>query len=170
MPYKRHIVTGVFTTAHGVTRGLAMLRDARLGSATVYSPLQLREIEAEMSRPEGLISFFALLGSLIGATAGFVLTVGSSVELSIVTGGQPIISLPPFLVVIFELTILFGVLGTILGMFFSIRQGTTEGGSYDPRFSIDRFGLRIDCDDDRVGTARELLVKAGAEQVRDEKY
>jgi hypothetical protein len=74
------------------------------------------------------------------------------------------------LVISFELTILFGVLGTVLGMFWSILRGKGEPESYCSRFSADRFGLEVNCSQDRVAFARDLLSKAGAEEVGNEKY
>lgn len=86
-----------------------------------------------------------------------------------ITGGQPIISLPPFFVISFELAILFGVITTVMGMLWGFSRNRINPKIYHPRFSADRFGLHVVCDEDQIVSVKNLLSTAGAEEVRDEK-
>lgn len=167
---KRNTVTAQFKTVEAALQAARSLRNAGLHDATVYSPFQNHEIEAETGRAVGPVSLLALLGAMTGAGLGLSLTIGTSVQHPTMTGGQPIVSLPPFLVITFEMTILFGVLGTVVGMFWGIWRGKSKKASYHSRFSVDRIGLAIECSMDKVATARDLLSQGGAEEVRDEKF
>jgi hypothetical protein len=68
----------------------------------------------------------------------------------------------------FEMTILFGALSTLLGialnaLFAARRRGTV---AYDPRFSNDKFGIFVPVAADRAAAVESLLRDAGAEEVR----
>ncbi len=103
---------------------------------------------------------------MVGAITGFILTIGASLHNPIVSGGKPIVSLPAFLIIAFELTILFGALATIAGMFWAMGLPRfTLDDSYDPRFSADRFGIRVVCRKDQGESVAEILRAAGAEEV-----
>ena len=86
----------------------------------------------------------------------------------LLVGGKPIVSLPPFVVIGFETTILLGALSTVLGMFLNARLprlGRSPG--YDPRFSSDKIGIVAFGGPAQLDGAREVLRDAGAEEVKD---
>jgi len=85
-----------------------------------------------------------------------------------VVGGKPVGSIPPYVVIMFEMTILFGALTTILGILFNAvfaarRLGTV---AWDPRFTNDKFGIFVPCGPDAARAVEQLLRGAGAEEVR----
>ena len=58
--------------------------------------------------------------------------------------GAPVI--PPFVVIAFELTILFGGIATLIGMVTLGRLPRFRPiAAYDPRFTNDRFGVAVHC-------------------------
>jgi molybdopterin-containing oxidoreductase family membrane subunit len=77
------------------------------------------------------------------------------------------VSIPPFVVIAFELTILLGGLCTPLGLFVTARLPSLWlSPRYDPRFSGDRFGVEVTCDASERPAVEDLLRSAGAEEVR----
>ena len=50
-----------------------------------------------------------------GAVAGFGMAVATALTFILPTGGRAIISIPPYLIITYEMTILFGVLFTLFG-------------------------------------------------------
>ena len=166
---KRSAVLGTFESIGAVNAAVNRLRQTGLRQITLYSPVQIDELRGDIAMGESRIGFLALGGAVIGATAGLLLTMGTSVQWPLTTGGQPIISLPPFFVISFELTILFGVLATVLGMLWGISRNRINPRIYHSRFSADRFGLQVVCAEDQIASVKNLLSAAGAEEVRDEK-
>jgi len=76
-------------------------------------------------------------------------------------------SIPPYVVIAFELTILFGGLSTALGMVLLGRLPRFRpSAGYDPRFSNDRFGVAVQCAPGRGASVAGILRGAGAEEVR----
>ena len=163
------MVVGIFAHLDAVTGALRSLRGAGYREITVFSPVPRHEIDEALQGGRSPVRFFSLGGGILGGLTGFVLTISTSLHYPLITGGKPIISIPPFLVIVFELAILFGALGTILGMLLNIQlpRLTLEPG-YDPRFSVDRFGLALGCGRGDVEAVERILRSAGAEDVRRE--
>lgn len=169
MPPTTDLVVGVFAHVDTTVKALEELRAKGYHDLEVYTPAPIHEIEdvMERDRPVSRVRFFTLIGGLTGTVSGFVLTIWSAMQWGLVTGGKPIASIPPFVVIAFEMTILFGGLSTVLGMVLLAglpRFRPTPG--YDPRFSNDRFGVAVRCAVGRGASVAEILRRAGAEEVR----
>jgi hypothetical protein len=84
------------------------------------------------------VRFFALAGAGAGTVTGFAFTILTMTSWPLIVGGKPIVSLPPFLIIAFALTILFGSLSTFLGFLFlarlpsirTIRSGEDYGNAF----------------------------------------
>ena len=162
-------VVGVFAHVDTTVKALEELRAKGYHDLEVYTPAPIHEIEdvMERDRPVSRVRLFTLIGGLTGTASGFLLTIWSALQWGLVTGGKPVVSIPPFVVIAFEMTILFGGLSTVLGMVLLARLprfGHT--GAYDPRFSNDRFGVAVRCAPGRGASVGDILRVAGAEEVR----
>lgn len=78
-------------------------------------PYPIEEIDEILEIPKSKLRFFTLLGAVSGTIAGFVLTIYTALRWHLNTGGKPLISIPPFIIIAFELTILFGALSSLIG-------------------------------------------------------
>ena len=162
-------VLGVFAHVDTTVHALEELRAKGYHDLTVYTPVPVHEIEEvlERDRPVSRVRLFTLIGGLTGAVSGFLLTIWSALVWGLTTGGKPVVSIPPFVVIAFELTILFGGLATLIGMVVLGRlPRLTPSPTFDPRFTNDRFGVAVHCATGRGGSVREILRGAGAEDVR----
>ena len=162
-------ILGIFAHLDTFTRAIRDLRHSGYDDLTALSPVWRHEIEEALGARKSPVRFFTLVGGLFGGATALILTIATSLHYPLITGGKPIISVPPYLIIVFELVILFGALGTILGMLINIRlpRIRLEPG-YDPRFSEDRFGLWVRCGADEAYRVQDLLREAGAEEVRCE--
>jgi hypothetical protein len=94
------------------------------------------------------------------------MTIWMANDWPIMLGGKPFSSIPPYTIIGFELTILFGGLLTALGLF-------VVGGMprmrldpvYDARFSAEDFGVAVRCRDRDVSEIDTLLRSHGAREV-----
>jgi hypothetical protein len=162
-------VVGVFAHVDTTVRAIEALRGKGYDDFSVYTPLAQHEIEAAVERTRRLsrVRLFTLVGGLLGTASGFTLTIWTSVLWNLVTGGKPIVSIPPYVVIAFELTILFGGVATVIGILALGRlPRLRRTPAFDPRFSADRFGIAVHCPPDRHEAVREILASAGAEEVR----
>lgn len=162
-------VLGVFAHVDTTVRALEDLKAKGYHDLTVYTPVPVHQIEdvLERGRPVSKVRLFTLIGGLTGTASGFLLTIWSAMKWGLVTGGKPIASIPPYVIIAFELTILFGGLSTVLGMMLLGRLPRLKPSpAYDPRFSNDRFGVAVHCLPGRTGSVRDILHTAGAEEIR----
>ena len=163
-------VLGVFAHVDTCVHAIHELRAKGFSAVSAYSPVPLEEIEEALTGhglPRSPVRLFTLIGGLIGTATGFWLTIWSSLKWGLIVGGKPVVSIPPFVVIAFELTILFGGLCTLLGLLVTGRLPSLgSAGRYDPRFSADRFGVEVVCPPDQVRAVEEILRRAGAEEVR----
>jgi hypothetical protein len=108
----------------------------------IRMPFEVVEVEEILGDRPGPLRFFALAGALGGFGAGIGLTVYSVVSFPIRVGGKPIVSVPPFLLIGYLLTILFGSLAAFVGFLLLARmpspRGLAEGAE-----PIDRFVIEV---------------------------
>lgn len=145
------------------------LRAKGYRNLVVYTPAPNHEIEEALEHRVSPVRLFTLIGGLTGCTAGFAMTIWMSYDWPLVVGGKPIASIPPYVVIGFELTILMGALSTVAAVaLFSVLMGR-RGTPYDPRFSDDTIGVFVPASADQAGAIEQLLRSAGAAEVRHEK-
>ena len=162
-------VLGVFAHVDTTLDAIRRLRAKGFSELTVYTPVPVEEIEEEIesARPLSMVRLFTLAGALTGTATGFFLTIWTSLKWELVTGGKDPVSFPPFVIIAFELTILFGGLATLVALLLLGRLPKTKPSvTYDPRFTVDRFGVAVACPPETADQVRSLLTGAGAEEVR----
>jgi len=114
----------------------------------VASPLPRHDLEEAIykGRPSP-VRWFTLTGTIFGGTMGFSLC--SITHLNwpmIIPAGKPLVSIPAFIVITFESSVLWGCLFTLIGMVFLTRLHSAQKLQTevcDPRFSDDKFGLIV---------------------------
>jgi len=130
----------------------------------------LEEVEEALTGhglPKSPIRLFTLVGGITGTASGFALTIWTVLKWDLITGGKPVVSIPPFVVIAFELTILLGGLATLLGLLVTAPLPRfRRSPRYDPRFTADRFGVDVACAPAEARVVEEILRQAGAEEVR----
>jgi hypothetical protein len=163
-------VLGVFAHVDTTVRAIRELRAKGFQTIATYSPVPLPELEEALTGhglPSSPVRLFTLVGALTGTASGFALTIWSSLKWNLVTGGKPIVSIPPFVVIAFEMTILLGGLCTLLGLLVAGRLPSLRGSPrYDTRFTNDRFGIEVTCRPEQTAAVEAILRQAGADEVR----
>lgn len=161
-------VLAVFAEIDAAVEAIENLRAAGLRRIVTFSPMPSHELEHALHPPQSPVRMFTLIGGLTGAATGFALPTWTSLDWPLVTGGKPILAIPPMVVIAFELTILFGALSTIAGLFINAKLPRAKVKViYDPSFSSGHFGVYVE-PNGRLQEARDILTRAGAVSVRDQ--
>lgn len=162
-------VIGIFSYVDSTVETIKSLKKAGFRNLRVYSPFPNHEIEEVLDQPESIVRFFTLAGAILGAICGFTFTVLTSLDWPLSVSAKPIVSIPPYLIIVFELTVLFGALATLLGLLVNSRlRRNTPRGVYDPRFSEDKFGVVVACFKHNIPKVEEILKGSGAEEIKFE--
>ncbi len=160
---------GVFDQPTPVADVAKRLRNRGFENLEIYSPAAFTELEDAIDEKPSKVRAFTLVGGLLGVFTGFFITIWMSWDWRIVIGGKPFASIPPYVIIGFELTILFGGLLTLVGL---LAVGKLPYGSfgkndkgYDARFSAEEFGLVVECDARDVAEVDSLLRAHEAKEV-----
>ena len=157
-----------FVHVDAAAEAIRALRARGHRNLVVYSASPNHEIEEALDHKVSPVRLFTLIGGLTGCAAGFGMTIWMSLDWPVLVGGKPIASIPPYVVIAFELTILLGALSTVTAVaLFSVLMGK-RGIAYDPRFSDDTIGIFVPTTADQLGPIEQLLRSAGAVEVRRE--
>ena len=71
------------------------------------------------------------------------------------------------MVIVFELTILFGAIFTLVGLILnSFLRNNAPLTMYDKRFSDDKFGVMVVCPTENIKSVQDILNSTGAEEVK----
>ena len=157
---------GVFEQPLPVANLAEKLRSRGYTDLEVYSPVPSHELDYAVDPKPSRVRLFTLVGGLLGVVTGYALTIWMANDWQIVLGGKPYSSIPPYTIIAFELTILFGGLLTALGLFI---QGKLlrfrKHDAYSARFSAEDFGVVVRCEARDVSELEALLRGHGATEV-----
>ncbi len=161
-------ILAAFTHLDAAVDAIRALRARGHRDLVVYTASPNHEIEEALDHGVSPVRLFTLIGGLTGCAAGFGMTIWMSYDWPTLVGGKTIASIPPYVVIAFELTILLGSLSTVAAVgLFSVLFGK-RGVAYDPKFSDDMIGVFVPARPEQVGATEDLLKAAGAVEVRHE--
>ena len=156
-----------FRYVDAAAKAIRSLKELGYRDLTAYLPAPNHEIEEALGHPVSPVRLWTLFGGLTGAASGFAMTLWMSYDYPLVVGGKPLGSIPPYVVIAFELTILIGALSTVAGLAFHA-WASHRAAAYDPKFTADHIGVFVPCPPERQQAVQKLLRDAGAAEVRVE--
>lgn len=160
-------VLAAFQHVDAAAGGIRQVKEMGYRDFTVYCPVPNFEILRAVGHKVSPVRLWTLVGGLTGFLSGYAMTMWMSYDYPIVVGGKALGSIPPYIVIMFELTILLGALATIAGLIYHTFR-THRAAPYDPRFTNDLIGLFVPCAPERQRAVEQLLRGAGATEVRVE--
>lgn len=102
-------------------------------------------------------------GGIFGACAGFLLAAGTAYLYPVQTGDKPIIAYFPTGIITYELTMLFAILGAIVGMFVEMKLPPWKERIYDPAIGEGSIGISVFVPStERKNRAESVMKEAGA--------
>ena len=160
-------IVGIFSYLDDFTGAIEKIKNrGDFADHELYSPTSYHEIEHACGYKPSPVRYFTLVGGLTGLCAGFALCLTTDWDWPLVVGGKTagIYSLPAYVVIGFECTILLGAIATILGMLWMGRIPDPKTTIIDKRFTDAHFGIFVP----GVGSESEqakLLRECGAEEI-----
>jgi hypothetical protein len=158
---------GLFARPELALSAAEELVDAGFTATELMSPVPVEGVEEVLGRNKSAIKRFTFFGCIFGACFGFSLAAGTAMLYLHPTGGRPIITVPPFLIITYEMGILFGILATVIGFFISARLPAMSDRVYVPEASVDKFVVTVPCSNrEEFDRAEGILRNADAEEIR----
>ena len=149
---------GVFDHPLSAAHVTEKLRGRGYTDLEVYSPVPSHELDDVVHPRPSRVRIFTLIGGLLGVVTGYAMTIWMANDWRLMVGGKPFSSIPPYTIIAFELTILFGGLLTALGLFVVARLPRFKRDpAYSARFSAEDFGVVVRCRDRDVAEVDALM-------------
>ena len=163
---------------------LGIYRDVETASRAVESLVKAGFAEAQITSltsvpyPDGVLvktdrrSWFrwvSLACGIVGACAGFLLAAGTAWVYPVQTGDKPIIASYPTGIITYELTMLFAIVGAMVGMFVEMKLPPRGKRPYDPAIAEGCIGISVSISSgDQCSRAEEIMKEAGALRITTE--
>lgn len=160
-------LVSVFDRPQDVVAAVTKLKGRGFDDLETYSPAPFEEIDEAVDPKPSLVRLFTLIGGLAGVVTGFFIQIWMSLDWPVKIAGKPFASIPPYVIIGFELTILFGGLLTFLGLLIvgKLYPRFTLDPGYSMRFSGEEFGVVVTCKDRDVSEVDALLRSNAAKEV-----
>jgi hypothetical protein len=157
-------VMGVFESEDGAAAAVEAVNGSPFRIHRVNMPIPSHKIAEAMQLKKSRVGYFTLAGGIFGFFSGFLLAAFTASRWSLIVGGKPVLALIPFLIVGFEFTILFAVIGNIVGFLVMAKMPRSNKITmYDPRCSGSHFGVLASCASGEEDALKHLFEMRGAE-------
>ena len=164
---KRSII-GLFLDENLAADALDDLRKAgyTMDEYEVLTGLPYPEGTFGEDEPKHKLYRWPLFGAVCGFSMGFLITAGTQVAYPLVTGGKPVLGVPPMAIIMYEGTMLGAIIFTIIGVVFESRLPRIFMGAYDTRITEGYIGVTVTTSEEKIETAEKILKKSGAEDIK----
>lgn len=162
-------IAGIFTEEHAVVKAAAKVRDMGFKQFEAISPYPIHGMEEAAGIKRSWIPWVTFFAGLTGLTCGLLLTWWTSaVNWAVNVGGKPFFSLPAFIPIMFELTILFAALCSVGALFYACGIPRLDPPIIDPDLSSHKFAIFIPTSDVgyNEGKIEQVLRESGATEIK----
>jgi hypothetical protein len=127
-----------FEDPTGLVNAARAAREHGYSKLDAYSPFPIEELNDALDLHHNKLPLIVLLGGIVGGTLGYLLQYYVTVVyFPINIAGRPLHSWPSYIVITFEMTILFAALSAVLGLLALCGLPMP----YHPVFNVPRFAL-----------------------------
>jgi len=135
----------------------------------LYSPIHHVDVEELLGEFHQPIQRFSFFGGITGTILGFIFAAGVGQSMFTVQpqGGKSVITIPPDIVIAYEMTILIGVLSTVAGFLIYSGLPRRVKSYYDHKVAEDQIGVEVETDPANNDVIRAALERCGAVEVRE---
>ena len=167
----KKFVSGYFLDEHDLIEAIKKLKDKKANIKDVFTPFPIHGLDDLLGLKKSRIPTVGFIFGAIGAIGAFVFqawifTTSYPVDI----GGKPKLSIPTFIPVIFETTVLFAAIAIVFAFLIRSKLGLGANNKiYNNKITDDHFVVLLESEDEN-GTSQltEHLKLVGAEGITDE--
>lgn len=162
-------IAGIFLDESTAIKAATRVRDSGFVKFEAITPYPVHGMEEACGIKRSPIPYVTFIAGFVGLCAGTALTYyTSAMDWAINIGGKPMFSLPAFVPIMFELTILFAALSSVGAFFYLCGMPKVDPPIIDKDLSCHKFAIYIPEND--VGYSAErvekLLKEIGAVEIK----
>lgn len=163
----KELVFGLYDDEQDLLNAVRAANKAHLDIYDVFSPFPVHGLDPLLGLEESRLHIAGFIYGALGTLTAFLgMTWIFTKDWPIIFGGKPYWSVPAFIPITFEMTVLFAAIGMTVTFYVINGQGP---GVVNPilhdRISDDKFCLAFDTHEVAEKDARSFLKETGAEEI-----
>lgn len=166
-------IAGIWEDEGMILKAALKTREAGFTKFDAISPYPIHGMEEACDIKRSWLPYVTFIAGCVGLTCGFLLTWWTSTQSwAVNVGGKPFFSLPAFIPVMFELTVLFAALSSVAALFVVTKMPRVNPPVIDPDLSSHKFAIFIPYNDTGYDEARieSMFKELGATEVKKTEY
>ena len=175
MDADKHFVVGIFDDEDILLKGIKKVGDTGIKIQEEYSPFPVHGIDEALGYKKSRLPIAAFMFGMTGTSLALLMQIWMlGFDWPMIIGGKNFASLPPFIPVTFELTVLLSALGMVgTFMIVSDMKPYKWPRQFDIRSTDDKHVMAIDLQVNNSKSKDELtriLKESGASEVNEKSF
>lgn len=167
MEHSRDVIYGLYNDEQDVLKAVKKANAAHLDIYDVYSPFPIHGIDSLLGIEESRLHIAGFVYGMLGTLTAFLsMTWIFTKDWPLIFGGKPHWSVPAFIPITFELTVLFACIGMTVSFYIVCGMGPgVTNPTLDDRITDDKFCIAFDKAHVSESDARSFFSSTGASEV-----
>jgi hypothetical protein len=162
-------IAGIFTEESKVLAAANRVREKGFRKFDAISPYPIHGMEEALGFRRSFIPYITFVGGIVGGSLGLYFQYWTStIDWAMNIAGKPFFSLPAYIPITFEMTILFAALSSVAILFVAANLPKVDPPIIDPDLTSHKFAVYIPKDD--VGydekSIEALFRELGAQEIK----
>jgi hypothetical protein len=169
----KHGLAGIFESEESALKAARKTREMGYKKFEALTPYPVHGMEDACGIKRSWIPYVTFGMGLFGLSSGLLLTWWTSaVDWPLNIGGKPFFSLPAFVPILFELTVLFAALSSVAALFYACGLPKVNPPIIDPDLTCHKFAIFIPGDDTGYDESKitEMFKGLGATAIKRTEY
>lgn len=167
----KEVLFGLYDDEEVLLKAVKEAKSRHLDIMDVFSPFPVHGLDPILGLSESRLHIAGFVYGAIGTLTAFLfMTWVFTRDWPIIFGGKPYWSVPAFIPITFELTVLFASIGMVVTYYAVNGQGPgVTNPVLDDRITDDKFCIAFDvndADESAVSSFRTFLEESGASEIR----
>ena len=163
--HNKEVIYGLYDDETDLMKAVKEAKEQHLEIMDVYTPFPVHGLDPILGLSESRLHIAGFVYGMIGTLTAFLgMTWVFTKDWPVIFGGKPYWSVPAFIPITFELTVLFSCVGMVITFYIVSGLGPGVTNDYlDPRITDDKFCIAFDKSEVDSSAAESFLSKTGAE-------
>ncbi len=162
-------IAGIWTTEAGILKAAKSVREMGFAKVDAITPYPVHGMEEALKIKRSDIPYVTFGMGLLGLVLGTAFTWWTSaVDYPLNIGGKPLFSLPAFVPIMFEITILFAALSSVVALFIKAGLPKVDPPIIHPDLTCHKFALFVPQNDSAYNESKleQAFKDLGATEVK----
>ena len=169
-----HFIIGVYGDDHHALNAVKSIREAGVKIYEVFSPFPIHGIDDALGYKRSRLPKAAFMFGTLGFALALIMQFWMmGYDWQMIIGGKNFASLPPFIPVTFELTVLLSALGMVFSFFVaSDLKPYKRPRIFDLRITDNKHVIAIDLGNNKLNKTEisKIIARSGAEEVNEKSF